>query len=162
MELLQATLEALCARLDAALQVSDPRAEPWVTLTNPVNLDGSVSENTRNKLVMALAGLRTEALSRNAPGFVPVPSEPRAPAERPRRLNASVLLFANFTGGNYATGVSAISRATAFFEQNPVFTPAGLPGLPANIDKVTLDFVNLDLMEASCLMAMFGLKYLPS
>src|SRR3981081_4659300 len=67
MAMLQSTLDQLRARLEAALQISDPRDEKWVALTNPVDLDGSVSESARNKIVMRLAGLQSDPTVGNFP-----------------------------------------------------------------------------------------------
>jgi hypothetical protein len=55
-----------------------------------------------------------------------------------------------------------LSRTIAFFQQNPVFTHDRLPGLAPEVDKIALDFVNLDLTQTNHLMGMLGLKYLPS
>ena len=71
MAILQSTLDLLRGRLDAAFQISDPRSEEWVALTNPVDLDGRVSESARNKIVTSsqqVPGLSAQADSvRRAP-----------------------------------------------------------------------------------------------
>ena len=157
--MLQSTLDQLRARLEAALQISDPRAEPWVAPTNAVDLDGRVSESTQNKIVMTLAGLQSEPAVGHIPPAIPAAGVRAVP---PLRLNALVLLLANFTGSHYATGLRMISRTMIFFHQNPVFMPDPLPGLPAGADNIMLEFVNLDLAQTNDLMAMLGLKYLPS
>jgi hypothetical protein len=155
--MLQSTLDQLRAQLEAALQISDPRAEPWVALTNAVDLDGRVSESTHNKIVMTLVGLQSEPAV--GPARIPAAGAPAVP---PLHLNALVLLLANFTGSHYATGLRMISRMMVFLHQNPVFIPDPLPGLPAGADNIVLDFVNLDLTQTNDLMATLGLKYLPS
>jgi hypothetical protein len=162
MAILQSTLDLLRGRLDAAFQISDPRAEEWVTLTNPVDLDGRVSESARNKIVMTLAGLQAETAIGTFPSFIPAGGDQFARVAPPLHLNAFVVFFANFTEGNYATGLGMLSRTIAFFQQNPVFTHDRLPGLAPEIDKIALDFVNLDLTQTNHLMGMLGLKYLPS
>ena len=47
--MLQTILDQLRARLEAALQISEARAEPWVALTNPVDLDGGASRRARQQ-----------------------------------------------------------------------------------------------------------------
>jgi uncharacterized protein DUF4255 len=162
MAILQSTLDLLRARLDAAFQISDPRAEEWVALTNPVDLDGRVSENARNKIVMTLVGLQSETAIGAVSGFIPAAGDQFARVAPPLHLNAFVVFLANFSDSNYATGLGMLSRTIAFFQQNPVFTHHRLPGLPAEIDRIALDFVSLDLMQTNYLMGMLGLKYLPS
>ena len=156
--MLQSTLDQLRARLEAALQISDPRDEEWVALTNPVDLDGSVLEMARNKIVMMLAGLQSDPTVGNFPATIPAAGARVTP---PLHLNAFVVLLANFTGSDYPTGLRMISRTIAFLHQNPFFIPDPLPGSPAEVDNIVLDFVNLDLEQTSDLMAMLGLKYLP-
>jgi hypothetical protein len=153
MAMLQSTLDQLRARLEAALQTSDPRDEEWVALTNPVDLDGRVLENVRNKIVMTLVGLQSGPTVGHFPATIPAAGARVAP---PLHLNVFVMFLANFTGSNYPTGLQMISRTIVYFHQNPVFAPA------AGVDNVTMEFVNLDLMQANDLMAMLGLKYLPS
>jgi hypothetical protein len=159
MAMLQSTLGQLRARLEAALQASDPRAEECVALTNPIDLDGSVSESARNKIVMTLVGLQSEPTVGHFPPTIPAAGARLVP---PLHLNAFVLFLANFTGSNYPTGLRMISRTIIYFHQNPLFVPDPIPGLPSGVDNVALDFVNLDLMQTNDLMAMLGLKYLPS
>ena len=78
----------------------------------------------------------------------------------PLHLNALVMLIANFSGSDYATGLRILSRTITFFHQNPVFIPDPQPGLPP--DNIVLDFVNIDLAQTRDSVGMLGLKYLPS
>jgi hypothetical protein len=158
MATLQSTLDQLRARLEAALQTSVPRAEPWVALSNPVDLDGRLVEGTRNRMVMVLVGLQSDP----AAGNVLPPANPAAAAHAapPLRLDALVMLMANFSGSEYATGLGMLSRTVSFFHENPALIPDPIPGQPP--DTIRLDFVNLDLAQTNELMAMLDLKYLPS
>src|SRR6266436_904213 len=158
MAILQSTLDQLRARLEAALQTSVPRAEPWVALTNPVDLDGRVVESARNKMVMVLVGLQSDPAVRNV--LPPATSGAAPRATPPLHLDALVMLMANFSGSEYAVGLGMLSRTVAFFHENPVLPPDPLPGQPAG--NVTLEFVNLDLAQTNQLMAMLDLKYLPA
>ena len=156
--MLQTTLDQLRARLEAALQMSEARAEPWVALTNPVDPDRCAAESARNKMVMVLVGLQSEP----TPGALPRTTAAAAAARGapPLHLNALVMLIANFSGSDYATGLGMLSRTITFFHQNPVFIPDPLPGLPP--DNIVLDFVNIDLAQTRDLTGMLGVKYLPS
>ena len=156
MAILQSTLDQLRARLEAALQIAIPRAEPWVALTNPVDLDGRAVESTRNKIVMMLVGLQSDPA-----GGVLARTNAAAPrGAAPLHLDALVMLMANFTGSNYPTGLGMLSHTIAFLHENPVLITDPPPGQPAG--NIKLDFVNLDLAQTNELMAMLDLKYLPS
>jgi hypothetical protein len=161
MAILQSILDLLRARLDATFKISDPRSEEWVALTNPIDLDGRVSESARNKIVMLLVGLQSDTTIGTFPGTIPVAADQFARIAPPLHLNAFVMFFSNFTERNYATGLGMLSRTISFFQENPVFTPERLPGMPDGVDKIALDFVNLDLMQTNHLMGMLGLKYMP-
>src|SRR2546421_4371882 len=162
MTLLQSTLELLRDRLDAAFQVADPRSEPWVALTNPVDPDGRISEHARNRIVMALVGLQSDKTISTLSGPKAVAGDQFAIMAPPLNINAFVLFVANFSESNYPTGLGMLSRTIGFFQQNPVFTHDRLPGLAREIDKIAMDFVSLDLTQTNHLMGMLGLKYLPS
>jgi hypothetical protein len=162
MTLLQSTLELLRARLDAAFQIADPRSEEWVTLTNPVDLDGRISESARNKIVMSLVGLQSDKTISTVPSPMRVAGDQFALMAPPLSINAFVLFAASFSESNYPTGLGMLSRTIGFFQQNPVFTHDRLPGLAPEVEKIALDFVNLDLTQTNHLMGMLGLKYLPS
>jgi hypothetical protein len=155
-------LEVLRGRLDAVFQVADPRSEEWVALTSPVDLDGRVSEHARNKMLMLLVGLQSERTAAGMPGPVAGTDDQFAMLAAPLRLNLFLLFVANFSEGNYPTGLGMLSRTIAFFQQNPVFTPDRLPGLPPEVEKIAIDFITLDLTQTNHLMGMLGLKYLPS
>jgi hypothetical protein len=157
MAILQSTLDELRARLEAALQTSVPRAEPWVALTNPVDLDGRVVESARNKMVMVLVGLQSDPVGGVLPRTNAAGSLRSTP---PLHLDALVMLMANFSGSEYAVGLGMLARTITFFHENPVLLPDPLPGQPAG--NITLDFVNLDLAQTNELMAMLDLKYLPA
>jgi Pvc16 N-terminal domain len=157
MAILQSTLDQLRARLEAALQIAVPRAEPWVALTNPVDLDGRVVESARNKMVMVLVGLQSDP----AANVLPRPNAAAAPqGAAPLHLDALVMLMANFSGSEYAVGLGILSRTIAFFHENPALIPDPASGQPA--ENIMLDFVNLDLAQTNELMAMLDLKYLPA
>jgi hypothetical protein len=153
--LLQSALELLRDRLDAALQMPNPQSEPWVTLANPVDLNGGTSESVRNKIIMTLVGLHTDPTIRTDPR--PRPGQPPVPPLL--TLTALVLFIANFSEGDYPTGLSMLSRAIAFFQQNPIVTPQRVPG--ADQGKIMIEFVNFDLAQTNDLMAALGMKYRP-
>ena len=157
MAILQSTLDELRASLEAALQTSVPRAEPWVALTNPLDLDGRVVESARNKMVMVLVGLQSDPVGGVLPRTNAAGSLRSTP---PLHLDALVMLMANFSGSEYAAGLGMLARTITFFHQNPVLITDPLPGQSAG--NVTLDFVNLDLAQTNELMAMLDLKYLPA
>ena len=70
-------------------------------------------------------------------------------------------MVANF-GDNYADALKFLSAALVFFHSSPVMTPATSSDFPADIEKLTIEFVNLSLQEVSNLWTVRGSLYLPS
>jgi hypothetical protein len=159
---IRATLEAVRQRLNEFLQAAEPRAEEWVVLSNLVDPEGKTYDGARNRLVMFLANVQKETTVSTATGTVPAGDSQYAMVAPPLYVDLYVLVFANFYDATYTEGLWILSLAISFFQQNPAFTPATLPGLPAGVDRLTFEMSNLDPMGLSFLMGVAGVKYLPS
>lgn len=158
---IRTTLQAVCQRMNEFIRAAEPRPEDWVVLSNLVDPDGKPVEATRGKLVMFLAGIQKESLVSTYNGAVPA-GEGFAIVPPPLYVDLYVLLLANFYDANYADGLGMISLAISFFQQYPSFTPVTLPGLPADVDRLSWEMTNLDPLNLSYLMGIAGVKYLPS
>lgn len=159
---IRATLEAVRQRLNEFLQAAEPRAEDWVVLSNLVDPEGKSYDGARNRLVMFLANVQKETTISTATGTVPAGDSQYAMVAPPLYVVLYVLFFANFYDATYAEGLKILSLALSFFQQNPAFTPATLPGLPEGVDRLTFEMSNLDPMDLSFVMGNAGVKYLPS
>ncbi len=161
MVMMNKLLAILQEKLENVLQIAKYRAEGWVSLTNAIEADGSPAEGINNKLVMCLVFLQSDA---STGAFVkPIIGQGDAyPAGSPPLvLDAYFLLIANFTGMNYPAGLEMMSRAIACFQETPVFTRDDAPDLPADVDKMVVEFFSMDFAQASYLLTMTGLKCLP-
>jgi hypothetical protein len=83
-------------------------------------------------------------------------------AQPPFDINLFVLFFANFQGDQYAHGLTMISETISCFHQTAVFTRVNAPDLPPSIDKLALEYTNLNISELDDVMRMIGVRYLPS
>lgn len=72
------------------------------------------------------------------------------------------MVAANFTAANYGAGLSRLSTAICYFQETPVFTRENTPALPANLDRLTVEFVSLDFAQMGHLLTATGSKYRPS
>ncbi|MBX7224103.1 MAG: DUF4255 domain-containing protein [Blastocatellia bacterium] len=162
MNIIQTTLELIRQKLDESFQNVEPRNERWVILANLANPDGSLFEETTNKVVMFLANLKHETIISTYNRTVPTKTDVYAVVAPTLYIDVYVLFLANFYDQRYAQGLGAISQTISFFQQNPVFTHVNLPDLDPVIDKLTFEFVNLEISELNYLMGMIGSKYLPS
>jgi hypothetical protein len=77
-------------------------------------------------------------------------------------INLFVLFFANFQGDHYAHGLTMISETISCFHQTPVLTRVNAPDLPPSIDKLALEYTDLNISELNDVMHMLGVRYLPS
>jgi hypothetical protein len=156
------TLETVRRRLNEFIQAAEPRPEEWVVLSNLVDPEGKAYDGARNRLVMYLANVQKETVVSTATGVVPAGDSRYAIVAPPLYVNLYVLVFANFYDAGYAEGLGVLSLAIRFFQQNPSFTPATLPGLPAGVDRLSWEMATLDAAGLNYLMGMAGVKYLPS
>lgn len=160
---IRATLEAVRQRMNEFMQAAMPRpGEEWVVLSNLVDAEGKAYDGARNRVVMFLANVQKETTISTARGMVPAGDSQYSQVAPPLYVDLYVLVTANFYDAGYTEGLTALTQAISFFQQNPWFTPATLPGLPPGVDKLTWEMANLEPMGLSYVMGLAGIKYLPS
>jgi hypothetical protein len=148
-------------QLNSYFQNLDHRADDWVILSNIVDSGGAVISNTNDKIVIYVANITHETTISTYSPTKKTSAEGYVVVSPPIYINLYILFYANFSGANYSYGLGKISQTISYFQQNPFFNRDTLPNLPPNVDKLTLDLVNLDLHELNYLMGMAGVKYLP-
>lgn len=159
---IRGTLEQIRKRLNEFLWTASPRQDDWVILSNIVDHNGQPYEEAQEKVVMFLAGIQKETAVSSYNPNAAVSGNKYAVVAPPLYIDLFVLLYANFSGKNYAEGLSAISRTISFFQQNLWFTHDNLPGLDPRIDKLTFEMTNLDPTDLNYILGLTGAKYLPS
>ena len=161
MVMINEVLNILRDKLELVLQNALLRSEKWVILANPVDQDGSIPDELNNKVVMSVVSLQSDT---SIGAFVP-PSIGQGDryllSAPPLFVDVYLLVMANFSGGNYAAGIGMLSRVISFFHENPIFTPNTAAGLPDEMDKLAIEFVNLDFAQANHVLMMSGLKAFP-
>lgn len=80
----------------------------------------------------------------------------------PTNLNIYVLISACFKTEQYLEGLHWLSEAIGFFQSKPVFDSRNTPGLPKEIEKLTMELVNVDIQEQGHFWSALSSKYLPS
>ena len=161
MVMINEVLNILRDKLELVLQNALLRSEKWVILANPVDQDGSIPDELNNKVVISVVSLQSDT---SIGAFVP-PSIGQGDryllSAPPLFVDVYLLVMANFSGGNYAAGIGMLSRVISFFHENPIFTPNTASGLPDEMDKLAIEFVNLDFAQANHVLMMSGLKAFP-
>jgi Pvc16 N-terminal domain len=159
---IRGTLELIRRRLNQFIHGADPRVDQWVILANLVDQNGTPNEAAKDKIVMFLANIQREVTISTYNPNVPTASGTYAVVAPPLYVDLFLLFYANFYDHTYHQGLGAISRTISFFQQNPRFTHANLPGLDPEIEKLYFEMVNLEPVELNYLMGLTGSKYLPS
>ncbi|GAA3625690.1 DUF4255 domain-containing protein [Flavivirga jejuensis] len=80
----------------------------------------------------------------------------------PINLNIYILISACFKTEQYLEGLHWLSEAIGFFQNKPVFDARNTPGLPPEIDKLTMELVNVDIQQQGHFWAALSGKYMPS
>lgn len=162
MAIITTTLELIRARLNESIQNLDRRHEDWVILSNLVDVEGKPYEATANKIVMCLTSVADEKVISTYNPNVRGSAGDYAQVAPPLYIDVYVAFIANFQNQNYRDGLTALSRTISYFQENPWFSHQNLPDLDRAIDKINLEFVNLDPVDLNYITGMLGIKYLPS
>ena len=131
----------------------------WVALAHFFGPDGTPTPEAENKLVMFLANITHEATIST---YNPTPqagSDHYVVAAPPLYIDLHVMCAANFI--DYGVGLDVISQTIGFFQQNPAFDHTTLPGLDPTVNKLALEFTNLDISDLDHLIGLAGIRYLP-
>lgn len=159
--MLQHALELIRRRLNAYLAPGDPTADTWVVLSNLVDHEGRPFGGAENKLAMFVANVEYEGTF-SAQGRMTVRTGATFTAvAAPRFINVWIVFFANFQNERYADGLDMLSRTIAFFQQQPLFTHDTDPQLDQSISRLSVEMMNLDLMQLNYVTSMTGARYLP-
>jgi len=130
--------------------------ENMVVLTNPVDMKGNSNSQIENKLCVFLQHFEEERIIKNGS------YQSSGGANPPIHFSLNLMFIANFPDPNYLEALRYVSLVIEFFQGNRVFDKSNLPMLSSNVDKISLEYVNLDLQQLSNVWSLIGLKYMPS
>lgn len=121
--------------------------------------------NINDSVVVSVVNIQQESTLRNLPAnrqIMDVNGLPRGVARHPPLLlNVFVLIGANKR--QYDVGLQRVSQVLSFFQANPIFTEAEIPGLPAmGLEKIIFDLHSTSFEELNQLWSIMGGKYIPS
>lgn len=141
-----------------------PGGSPRVILGNVATLnDSGVSETN---VLLSLVNIEEEVLLRNPENFFKrdLSTVYKNP---PIHVNITIMFGAylpnaNGLGTNYEESVSKIQKVIGFFQRNSIFDRVSFPDLPAGIEKLNFELINMNLEQLHHLWSMLGGKYIPS
>lgn len=148
-------------QLNASLLRRFPTDGDWVAISNVVASGGGAPAGLRNQLAMTLINIERDATaSATRPQLErgEVTATTMAPA---MAINLDVLISAHFED-NYEDGLNMLSAAIGHFQSKTVYNPQSSPDLPKGMQKLTTEWVDLNLREVHNLWTVLGGRYLPS
>lgn len=147
--------------LNQYLRSSFDLQEDVVVVSNLLEQDGTPAANINNKLLLFLINVEKDAEMARHCG--PTPGLERSPASYPPLyLNLYLVFTGNFTGQNYPEALKFLSQTSSYFQRHPVFDHNITPDLDRRIEKLVLEFENVNLRDLSNLWGAISGRYLPS
>lgn len=154
-------LQTLVAQLNQHFRRIYDLTEDMVVVSNLIEMDGSVTPNINNRLVVYLTNIEKDSVSARTLN-TQEPGERTVQRSAALSFNLFVMMTANFSGNNYAEALKFLSGTISYFQRHPVFARQSTPDMDSRIEKLVLDIENLSIQDMSNLWGSLGGKYMPS
>ncbi len=138
------------------------QTEDIVLLSNLIDQEGKIAFAEENRLVVSLLTMEQETAAGSPRKVGSGSSSFVSQINRPLYLNLNLLISVNFSGKHYADGLQFLSALLAYFQSNPLIDRQNTPELDRNIDKLTLEMVDVPTETWSNIWSMVGAKHLPA
>ena len=119
--------------------------EDTVIVNEVINIDGSLPEVNKNKVVLTLINIENETIkpfqsfrSQSSTGNNDL-------IENGVRYNLYLLMSSNFS--NYRESLTFLNAVLNFFQVNPLLSNGSFPNFPQGIDKLTFDVENISFHQ---------------
>lgn len=156
-------LQTIANELNRFLQSKHDITEEKVVISSLVELDGSVSVQEPDKIILSLTNIESDKTQSNVGGYQQTAKGTYKMVKPPVYINLTVLFSAYFTHENYVEGLKFITSVVAFFQSRAgVFNPSNTPGMTKNIDKMQAEMLSLEMADLNNFWSSLGSKYLPS
>lgn len=140
-----------------------PGGSPRVILGNVAALNDP--DYNEPNILLSLINIEEEVLLRNPENFFKRDNSV-VYKNPPMHFNITLMFGAYRTDPDreqaYTDAISYIQKVVGFFQRQNVFDPANSPDLPAGIEKLVFELVNLNMEQLHHLWTMLGGKYIPS
>ncbi|SRR6266481_5448728 len=135
--------------------------ENLAILSNLSNPDGTLPPRIENKIVLSLLNVEREAAANG--GNWPTRSGPDnfGRVSPPLALNLLLLVTASFSS-NYGEALKFLGNVMGFFQGKPSFNSQNSSTFPGEMEKLSVELVNLSIHEINNVWSILGAKYMPS
>ncbi|MDO5968956.1 DUF4255 domain-containing protein [Flavivirga aquimarina] len=148
--------------LNRNLKMSFGLTDDIVVPGSLINLDGSVTNNIENKVIISIINLEHEKTVKHMGGYIPDNQGDFSKVNPPVYLNLYLLISANYNSDNYLEALKMLSAVIGFFQASRVFASSDYPDLDSSIDRLTFEIYNVPIQELSHVWSGIGAKYVPS
>ncbi|MGY3791995.1 DUF4255 domain-containing protein [Aquimarina sp. 433] len=136
--------------------------EDVVVLSSLVNLDGSVTKNIENKVILSIINLEHEKTVKNMGGYIPDSRGSFSKVDPPVYINVFLLVSANYNSENYIESLKMLSAVIGIFQSPIIFTRDTHPDLDVLLGRLSFEIFNTPIQELSHIWSGIGAKYVPS
>ncbi len=147
--MIQTAIETVAKALNAYLKNKYGPEENMVVVSGLVNPDGSIPNETMNKIVLTLVNTRQDMHNRSL-GY-----KPGADVNQNISLNLSVLIAASFN--DYHEALKFHYAAIEFMHANPIFQSDS-----GDFERLTTEPAQLSFEDTNHVWQTIGCKYMPS
>jgi hypothetical protein len=142
----------------------DKGGQKAAVLNAIVGQDGSIAENSRDRIVLSLINLENETTMPFNPIFFQnkEKTSTQKPENLPYNFNLDVLVTAVFEAPHYDEGLKHLSEAIYFFQTKNIFNIENTPQLGIGIQELNFELIKLSYHQEHSLWGAIGAKYMPS
>lgn len=155
-------LNFVVGELNSVLLARFQSNENLAVLSSVSNPDGTLPPGIENKIVLSLVNVEREAAA-NSGNWPMRGGGPEAfgRVSPPLALNLLLLITASFSS-NYGEALKVLGSAMGFFQGKPSFNAQNSASFPTEMEKLSMELVNLSIQEVNNVWAILGAKYMPS
>jgi hypothetical protein len=135
--------------------------EDPAVISSLANPDGVLPALIENKIVLTLINVEREAAANGSGWAMRSGTEGIGRISPPLALNLLVLVTASFSS-NYSEALKFLGNVMGLFQGKPSFNAQNSSGFPREIEKLSVELVNLSIAEINNVWSVLGAKYMPS
>ncbi len=148
--------------LNKELKMTYGLTEDVVVVSSLVNLDGSITQNIENKIILSVINLEQEKAIKNRQEYMMTGKGTFNKVNLPVYLNIHLLVSANYNSSNYTEALKMLSTVIGTFQAAKAFTQESHPDLDDSVERLILEIYNIPVQDLSHVWSGIGAKYVPS
>jgi hypothetical protein len=162
--MIHSIIQLIASELNASLKQKHNAVEEHVVVSALIEQDGLAGTQIQNKIVLSVVNIAPEFKAHHGRISIGYAADKNVNSDAsqnvPLNYEFDILVAASFT--HHVAAIKILTDAVDFFYRKPVFDSANSPQLSSEIEKVTLEGMNLTYAEKLTLWTTLGAKYIPS